>query len=325
MKAPDFWQHDGPVPALLRPIAGIWAWRTKRRMKSYTPFQADVPVVCVGNVVAGGAGKTPVAMSIGQRLIKAGRHPHFLSRGYGGASDTPTRVDRDRHTAWNVGDEPLLLSDIAPTWTGPDRATTATMAVAAGADVLIMDDGFQNPALHKDLSLLVFDGGYGIGNGQVMPAGPLREKFGEALARTDTVVLVGPDESGIRNLIPTDKELLSARFVPARNSELVSGKPVLAFAGIGRPEKFYETLRGMGCEVIAPKSLPDHHVFNVNEIMELVERAAEADALLVTTTKDALRLPEEAKDMITPLAVDLEWHDDTALDRIVASLFEVGA
>lgn len=322
MKAPDFWQHDGLLPILLKPISGLWAWRAARRIRTHSHVRSDVPVVCVGNVVAGGAGKTPVAISIGRRLVKAGRTPHFLSRGYGGAAGTPTRVDRDQHAASDVGDEPLLLSDIAPTWTGADRTATATMAVAAGADVLIMDDGFQNPLLHKSLSLLVFDGGYGIGNGHVMPAGPLREDFGAALGRADAVAVLGPDETGIRDLFPTDIPLLSARFVPTGNSGLVAGQSVIAFAGIGRPEKFYETLHGMGCEIVATKSFPDHHVFNVNEIMELVEQAAEADAVPVTTAKDAVRLPKDAKDMILPLAVDLEWHDDVALDRLIASVFE---
>lgn len=289
-------------------------------MRRGVPEKAGVPVICIGNVVAGGAGKTPVAMSVAESLLRRGAKPHFLSRGYGGTTVSPTRVDPAHHSARDVGDEPLLLARLAPTWVARDRVAGAKTAASAGADVIILDDGFQNPALCKDISILVVDGGYGFGNGHVMPAGPLREDLNAALGRADAVAIIGTDSQRIGISVPGDKPVLAARFVPRIEDDDLSGTAVLAFAGIGRPQKFFDTLAGMGCNLVATRAFADHHPYTSDEVMQLLEEAAAAGAVAVTTEKDAVRLPAESRDIVRTLGVTLEWRDPGALDRLVSSV-----
>lgn len=317
MRAPDFWRRDGLLPLLLSPASAIWRRRAAARIANASPVKIDRPVICIGNAVAGGAGKTPVAIAVGECLIRQGGNPHFLSRGYGGSLPGPVRVNPDRHNATEVGDEPLLLARYAPTWIARDRVAGARAAVAAGAGVIVMDDGFQNPALVKDISILVVDGGYGFGNGRVMPAGPLRESREDAIDRADAVAIIGTDEYGIENMLINRKPVIAGRFVPVIEDDDLSGKPVVAFAGIGRPEKFFETLAGMGCKLIATRSFADHHPYSTDEVMRLIETAAAAGAVAVTTEKDAMRLPTEARDMVRTLHVMLEWRDPAALDTVL--------
>ena len=322
MQAPEFWQRDGYVPRLLSPAGALWHAGAVTRRAWTTPQGAGAPVVCVGNIVAGGAGKTPVASAVGAALARRGAAPHFLSRGYGGSVRGPIRVDRSRHGFRDVGDEPLLLDGIAPVWIARDRLAGARAAVAAGAGILVMDDGFQNFSLQKDFSLLVVDGPYGMGNGRLIPAGPLREPPRAALARADAVVLVGEDRFGIeRNL---DVPVLAARFRPTVGSDRLAGMPVLAFAGLGRPEKFFETLSGMGCKLVATHRFPDHHPYAADEVMRLVESAAAAEATAVTTEKDLVRLPPEAQPMVECLRVELEWRDPDIFDHAVATMLGAG-
>ena len=325
MRAPDFWRRDGVVARALSPASCIWRAVARRRRRVAKPVRTGVPVICIGNAVAGGAGKTPVALSIAARLIRHGKEPHFLSRGYGGTERGPLQVDPDRHAAAEVGDEPLLLGRLAPAWIARDRVAGAKAAAAQGAGLVIMDDGFQNHDLQKDLSILVFDGGYGIGNGRLMPAGPLREPLEDALARADAVIVIGDDRSGIRDAVAGRRPLLWARHVPVADTDGISGKRVVAFAGIGRPGKFFETLAGMGCHVIATRDFPDHHAYSPDEIMSLIDTAAAANALLVTTEKDAVRLPPAARDMVKVLRVVLEWQDDDALDKLLEPVITVKA
>ena len=293
-------------------------------MKAATPAKLDIPVVCIGNVVAGGAGKTPVAISVAKALKQMGASPGFLSRGYGGRMKVPTRVDPDTHSANDVGDEPLLLSRIAPTWVARDRRAGAAEALAGGIDILVMDDGLQNPALYKDFSLLVVDGGYGFGNGKVLPAGPLRESVDSAFSRVQAVAVIGPDRTSVRTELPTGVPVLSARFVPCPESDDISGRPVVAFAGIGRPEKFFETLAGMGCELIETKAFPDHHLFSGDELMQLIDIAADRDAVVVTTEKDFVRISVDAQPMIRPLRVELEWQEPEILSGVLSAVLRPG-
>ena len=318
MRAPEFWQRDGYLPRFLSPASTIWRAGAAIRRAWTTPAGAGAPVVCVGNVVAGGAGKTPVAMAVGAALAARGGVPHFLSRGYGGSLPGPVRVDRSRHGFRDVGDEPLLLGRIAPAWVARDRLAGGRAAAGAGAGILVMDDGFQNFALRKDYSLLVVDGPYGMGNGRLIPAGPLREPPGAALARADAVVLVGEDRTGIERTL--DMPVLAARFRPAAGSDRLSGRPVVAFAGLGRPEKFFETLSGMGCELVATHRFPDHHAYAADEVMRLVESAAAAGAAPVTTEKDLVRLPPEAQPMVECLRIGLEWRDPDRFERAVDAM-----
>lgn len=321
MRAPEFWRRDGLAPTLLAPLAWGFEAAGRARRSIVRPVRAPVPVVCVGNLVAGGAGKTPVAIGVGARLAERGRSIHFLTRGYGGRARGPLRVDPTRHTARDVGDEALLLAAIAPTWVARDRPAGANAAAAAGAGVVVMDDGFQNPAIAKDLSLVVIDSGYGFGNGRVIPAGPLREGVAGGLARADAVVLVGASGRDER-LAAYDLPVLHAEVEPAPGSEALAARPVLAFAGIARPEKFFATLGGMGCRLVGRHAYPDHHRYTADEIMRLCEAAHEKGATPVTTEKDYVRLPEEARPMVEVLRVRLVWSEPAALDRLLATLPE---
>lgn len=318
MRAPDFWRRDGPIPRLLSPVSAIWRCAAARRLRAASPARAGVPVVCIGNLVAGGAGKTPVALSVAAVLAARGMTPHFLSRGYGGTDAGPLCVDPDAHDAARVGDEPLLLAAQAPTWVARDRIAGAKAAVDAGADILVMDDGFQDPALHKTVSLVVVDGAYGFGNGRVMPAGPLREPLEAGLARAQAAAIVGEDRAGAARAIGGRVPVLAARFVPVAGADAISGRRVVAFAGIGRPAKFFETLAGMGCEIVEAHAFADHHPYRAEEAMRLVDRAAEAGAIPVTTEKDAVRLPPDARRMVEVLRVTLEWRNTAALARVLA-------
>ena len=265
MWAPDFWRRKGgPLGAVLAPLGWGYGLATRLRLAMANPFKASVPVLCVGNLVAGGAGKTPVALNLGKRLMDQGRKVHFLSRGYGGSQTGPLRVDPDSHRAVDVGDEALLLAAAAPTWISRDRALGAR-AATDGADVIIMDDGFQNPSVVKDLSLLVVDGGFGFGNGRVIPAGPLREPVETGLGRASAVVLIGEDARGVeeriamaRARIGKSPPVLGARHAPGTNAGEIAGRPVVAFAGIGRPEKFFATLEEIGCPLSATAMVAAH-------------------------------------------------------------------
>jgi tetraacyldisaccharide 4'-kinase len=319
MRAPDFWQAGSAShwPRLLLPLSAMWAAAAAWRQRTTRPERVSVPVVCIGNLIAGGAGKTPTAIAVARRLLQLGRKPHLLTRGYGGQLYGPVRVEPERHTARLVGDEALLLAAVAPTWVARDRVAGAHAAIAAGADVLVLDDGHQNPTLHKDLSLVVVDTDYGHGNGHVIPAGPLREPVSQGLARADAVVLIG---TGNRSLpaLPIERPVLLASLVAGAGRDQVARQKVGAFAGIGRPEKFFATLRELGCTLAFARPYPDHHVFAPEEIMRLLEAATAAGAIAVTTAKDWVRLPPEARRMVRALDVDLQFTDPTALDVLLA-------
>ncbi len=324
MRAPEFWTEDGALAALLAPLGAGYDLAGRLRRALVHPVPAEIPVICVGNLVAGGAGKTPVVLALVEALAARGMEVHCLTRGYGGSSPGPRRIDAARDSAQEVGDEALLLARAAPSWVARDRAAGARAAAAAGAQVLVMDDGFQNPALAKDLSLVVVDGAYGFGNRRVMPAGPLRESPARGLARADAVVLLGRDE---RNLIQSlssgldaRQPLLGARLVPEAGSERLAGRKVLAFAGIGRPEKFFATLAELGAEITETRAFPDHHPYRATELRDLRERAHGLDAVLVTTEKDAVRLAPGQREGIEPLAVAVAWDDPAALQALLDKL-----
>ena len=316
MRAPGFWRHDGVMARLLSPLAAVYGAGASVSRRMTKTRRAPIPVVCVGNLVAGGAGKTPVVLSLFERLSARDKTVHFLSRGYGGQEEGPVKVDAERHLAEDVGDEPLLLARHGFCWVARDRQSGAAAAVRSGADVLLMDDGLQNPSLLKDLSLMVVDGGYGFGNGRLLPAGPLRESIEDGLRRVDAVVLLGEDRTGVARQVPEGVDLLHADIVP-RDDNTVAGKTVYAFAGIGRPEKFFETLETVGCRIAATKSFADHHIFNPAEIGMLLDRAAIHEATPVTTEKDWVRLPKEVRDRFATLPIEVRWRDAAALDALL--------
>lgn len=307
MKAPRFWFSPVPGPTATALLPASWLFRAGGALRRTLarPFRAAVPVICIGNATLGGAGKTPVALDIGRRLSAAGARPHFLTRGYGGTAPGPLLVDPERHGADMVGDEPLLLARIAPTWVAKDRAAGARAAAEAGASHIVMDDGFQNPSLHKDVSVLVFDARVGIGNGLVCPAGPLREPAARAAARADLLIVVG---NGIGPLPDTAAlPVLRARVAPIRPDSLPPGTACIAFAGIARPEKLFESLDELDLAVIHKAAYPDHHMYSKREIDDLRAAAAEAGAILVTTEKDWVRLAPDARADIVALPISLDW------------------
>jgi tetraacyldisaccharide 4'-kinase len=308
---PAFWRHDGVVPRLLSPLgaitAGVTAWRMAR-----AGWRAPVPVICCGNVTVGGAGKTTLALDLGARLASRGHAVHFLLRGYGGSVRGPYRVAAG-NTAAQVGDEALLLAAVAPTWIGADRTASARGAVAAGAQVLVMDDGLQNPGLHKDLSLLVIDGASGFGNGRVLPAGPLREPLSAGASRCQAAVLIGPDI-----IDPLPLPVLRASLRPGPEISAWVGRRALAFAGIARPEKFFDMLADAGVIVAGTVPFPDHHAFTEQDLHRVFGKAERHGAAPLTTPKDAVRLPAAHRDRIGVVGVSLAWDDPTALDRLLA-------
>ncbi len=319
MRAPDFWARDGALPRLLTPLGQAYHLAGLLRRRLAAPWRAPVPVLCVGNLVAGGAGKTPVVLALITDLKDRGLKPAAITRGYGGSAAGPLRVKPEDHNADLVGDEALLLAAAAPTWVAGDRAAGARAAAEAGAEVIVMDDGFQNPGLHKDLSLVVVDGATGFGNGRVIPAGPLRESLRGGLARADAVVMVGEDRlvSEQRRLLD-DLPVLGAWLVPADTG--LAGTRVFAFAGIGRPTKFFETLRGLGADLAGCEAFADHQPYSEATLARLRAAAKALDARLVTTAKDAARLGPAVPEDISVLDVTLAWDDKQALDALLAGV-----
>ncbi|MBT3330412.1 MAG: tetraacyldisaccharide 4'-kinase [Rhodospirillaceae bacterium] len=316
MQAPEFWRRNGILAWCLQPLAWLYDALGRLRWAISTPRQVDVPVICIGNLVAGGAGKTPTALAVGRALARRGIAAHFLSRGHGGRLTGPLQVDPNRHDANDVGDEPLLLAAAGPAWISRDRAKGARAAIAAGAQAIIMDDGFQNPGLAKDLSLLVIDAAYGLGNGRVHPAGPLRESIAVGLARAQGIVLLQTGETPA--FLPDFRlPILTARLIPDATALILRGQKVLAFAGIGRPERFFHTVRELGAEVVGVQAFPDHHPYREDEIWKLVEAAQSQGGLAVTTAKDAVRLPAQASAMVTVIDVALEFDNVPDLDFLL--------
>jgi tetraacyldisaccharide 4'-kinase len=279
-------------------------------------WRAPVPVICCGNVTVGGAGKTTLALDLGSRLVAQGRAVHFLLRGYGGTVRGTHRV-APGDSSGQVGDEALLLAEVAPTWTGADRAASAREAVAAGAEVLVLDDGLQNPTLHKDLSLLVVDGAAGFGNGRVLPAGPLREPVAAGAGRCQAAVLIGNDSAGAAAMLPPGLPVLRARLVPGTEVADLAGRKVVAFAGIASPDKFFATMRDAGAMLAGTASFPDHHRYTEHELRHLLDQAARLGAVPATTPKDAVRLPAVIRRQVHIIGVTLAWDDPASIETLL--------
>jgi len=322
MRAPKFWTNSTPsaktYAALLSPLGTVYARIVRLRQARAHPFRANARILCVGNLTVGGSGKTPVAIALGRFLTARGAKIAFLTRGYGGRLRGPVQVNAARHSAADVGDESLLLVSHGVTIVARNRAAGARLADSLGIDVVIMDDGYQNFQITKDLSLVVVDAETGFGNGQCLPAGPLRELAASGLARADALVLVG---EGRPDLPPYDGPILSARLVP-NAPETVRGRNVYAFAGIGRPEKFFAMLHGIGAHVVGALAFADHHNFTSLELSALKNAALKRGALLVTTEKDYMRLDARARNAVHPVPVHAAFDDDAALAPLLGRLLQ---
>jgi tetraacyldisaccharide 4'-kinase len=320
VKAPAFWNvPDAPAGKLLAPLGWLYAQATVWRLAHSAPWKAPIHVICVGNLTAGGAGKTPVVRDLAARLTAMGRRPGILSRGYGGRLDGPVEVDPAVHTAREVGDEPLLLAKDTPCWIAADRAAGAGAMVTAGIDVIVMDDGLQNPALAQTLKLIVVDGTTGFGNGRPIPAGPLREPVEIGMARADALIVIGEDRHNLVEIFSNRLSTLQV-FVDVRNAGWLATARVVAFAGIGRPDKFRATLAAAGTEIAAFRSFADHHPFTQTELTALSALSQSLGAQLVTTEKDWVRLSPEWRSQIKPIEIDLRWRDESAVTSLLNRL-----
>jgi len=328
MREPSFWwSKAGPVAWLLQPLALIYGAVAASRMRK-PGARAGIPVICVGNFTLGGAGKTPTAIAVARILIDSGNAPFFLSRGYGGKLTGPVRVDPAVHSAADVGDEPLLLARHAPAIVSQDRVAGAAFAREAGADVIVMDDGLQNPSLQKDLTIAVIDARRLLGNGFVFPAGPLRAPLKAQLGIANCILLIGDGRQtppAIAALTQSDKRpLMRGRLEPDANAVKALGRrKVLAFAGIGDPEKFFMTLAGAGLEAMAEESFPDHHPYDGTDAQRLLALAEAKNLIPVTTEKDLVRLSGHDRALATLAAkaraipVTLMFEDSAAVKKLV--------
>lgn len=305
MKTPKFWNARGIVSGFLVPVSYVYKIATKWRIKQGKPYKCGVKVICVGNITAGGVGKTPVAMALAERYLNKGKKVFFVTRGYKGKLKNVV-VNLETMTPEETGDEARLLAGVAPTIISPKRERGAKKAVEMGAEVIIMDDGFQNPGLYKDECYVVFDGGIGVGNGRIIPAGPLRETLEDGLKRADKVIIMGEDVTGLKKKCG-DVPWFSARL-EAENFSL-ENKSVYAFAGIGHPEKFYKTLADLGYTVVKTKDFADHFTYKDEDIEKLKAEAEMSGLSLVTTEKDYVKLSAAAKKNVNVLKVRAVWNE----------------
>ena len=328
MKAPGFWANRPDAPGwqatMLSPLslvfkAGAWA-----RGRLAQPARAGVPVVCIGNLTAGGAGKSPMVAALLQRLSSQGVTAHVVSRGYGGRMAGPHRVDAEADDFRDVGDEPLMLASYGQVWVAKDRVAGARAAAEAGADLVLLDDGFQNPGLHKDASILMVDAGFGFGNGRLIPAGPLREPVQQGLIRADLTVLVGSEDECAQTLrdwpVLSSARHVTAQMTPLQTGLSLTGAKVVAFAGIARPGKFFQTLRQMGAEIVTAHSFGDHQAYEPKILNRLVREAHGQGAMLVTTEKDAVRLPNNIRREALTVQVALEPSDWAPIDALIGKV-----
>jgi tetraacyldisaccharide 4'-kinase len=327
LKTPSWWYRDkGAVASTLAPLGALYGRIAEARALRVTPYRSRLPVICIGNFTAGGGGKTPTAIAVARLLKELGAKPCFLTRGYGGASKVATFVSEGMSAA-EVGDEPLLLAEHAPTMVSADRVASAKAIEQSDASVIVMDDGFQNPSLVKDLSLIVVNAASGIGNGLMMPAGPLRAPLDIQIARADALLIIGSGDKAtalVDAFRARAKPVLKARMAPLQDARWLGVLPVIGFAGIARPEKFFATLRSHGARIIDERSYPDHYRYSARQARSLLREARDYNAMLVTTEKDWVRLPDEEgtpqgelKFRSRPFPITVEFDDAAAVNDLL--------
>lgn len=331
MQTPDHWYKAPNWRArALQPVAALYATAARLKTRMTATQRATIPVVCVGNITAGGSGKTPVSIEVAKRLAKLGEKPAFLTRGYGGRVSGPVLVDAEQSRAIDVGDEPLLLARHFPTIVSANRPKGADMAAHAGASVIVMDDGYQNPSLHKDVGILVVDAQAGLGNGLQIPAGPLREPPQDALSRASALVIMGQGNGAdaVQDIAAgLGIVSLNGKLTPRGDVSGWRGQQVLAFAGIGRPEKFFETLGSLGAVIREKQIFSDHHAYTDDEAQALLSRARDGKLTLATTEKDLARLSgaghsgalAELRSLSHALPVGVTFDDTQTLDQVLST------
>ena len=325
MREPHFWRvtdkrsrASAPMTKLfLTPAALAYSWAGKRRLRRAKPVDVGIPVICVGNLTMGGAGKTPLTAAIRKYLVSKGFRAASLSRGYGGAEEGPLKVDPAKHTAKDVGDEPLMLAGSGEAWISKDRLAGARAMVSDGVHAIVMDDGHQNPSLKKTLSFVVIDASLPFGNRHVFPKGPLREPITFGLSRADAVILMGEGDAP-PELKAFHKPILRAKLVPA--GKLVPGR-YIAFAGIGRPERFFDSLQRLpGLELSEAVPYPDHHMFEQADLDYLMKLVTERGARLITTDKDHVRLPASMRQTVLRASVEAKFEDEAAFNTLLSRI-----
>ena len=312
MKTPKFWKEKNFISYSLLPLSYLYSAIKYIRNLFIKTQKINKPVICIGNIIAGGAGKTPIAIELGRLLNEKDISFAYLSRGYGGNIEDFTLVRNKDHKFHQVGDEPLLLSQISTTFISKNRLFgAAQIAKMPDKKLIIMDDGLQNAALEKDLSILVIDGGYGFGNGLLMPSGPLREDIDSGVAKADIVVIIGKDQFDVAQLCKGKKVIFAN--IKTTNSDIFIDKKVIAFCGIGRPKKFFDSLEESNCKIIKTISYSDHYQYKDSDLDNMILLAQKEEALLVTTKKDWVRLKPQYKTQIDYLDIKIEFDDELYL------------
>jgi len=315
MKTPSFWNEKNLLSTLLLPLASLYDTASLLSRAARRPVTLAVPVICIGNLTMGGSGKTPVALHVGRMLKDKKIAAFYVSRGYGGRLKGPVRVNAQKHSAEEVGDEPLLLAGVLPTVVAKDRLQGALYAMQKGAKVIVMDDGFQNNAIAKSLSLLVVDGSVGFGNGRIFPAGPLREDPALGLARAHAVVVI--NRTTRVPAFPAEKPVLLARTQPKDDTLALKGKKLAAFCGLAYPHKFFDMLSSLGALVVEKTAFADHHPYTASDMRKLMARANPKQAALITTAKDFVRIPQEYRECVAVLDMELAFDNEPLLAGIL--------
>ena len=316
IKAPQFWFKNPPQlwSFLLYPLSFLYQKIYEIRFRKGVPYSSDIPVVCVGNISVGGTGKTPICLELAQWLQDKGKTVVFVSRGYGGSLQGPIQVDPQNHTYQQVGDEPLLLAQVAQTVIAKNRPKGIKMAIEMGADIILMDDGLQNPSVYKNKSLLVLDGKVGLGNGMTIPSGPLREPLKNALKRVHGVIIMGNDDCHLtENIKKVSPHMVVVNGdLESVNQKIKKERRVIAFAGIGNPSKFFESVQTQGYNCVKMVGYADHYPYRLKDVEKLKKMALSHHAELITTTKDSVRLPIEFRKSVNVLDVKIKWRLDNA-------------
>lgn len=325
-KAPEFWNNDSSRWAkLLAPVSKLYSIASTIKINRVTPERASVPVVCVGNVVLGGAGKTPTVELICELLMKNNYTPHILTGGYGGYLKNVVRVDLNKHSYLQVGDEALLSAQVAPTWVGRNRINSANAATLSGADILVMDDGFQNNCIFKDFKILVIDSGQAFGNGMIFPAGPLRESAESGVKKSDIVLIIGEQNLNLEKKIRAIRANIPVFYAEIHadsNCNIARNDKVIGFCGLGYPAKFKKTLNKLKAEIIDFIAFADHHPYTITEVQKLIKAAKNASARLVTTRKDYIKIPDVFKSEISVIDIKLSFTRESFEDIMINGIVQ---